>query len=244
MEHSSTENERFWVGVNLLDDPEVPKSLFTPASFTFDGDEAHMRSSNAVDPHVREAMADLLAGLAGDVDRDGAPWAPVRLSELRGLRRAPVVGGRGDAARRRHAVGRDDRRPAAGRGRRTGAGRPGRMPYPGARPVRLVGDGMSGTTPRQWLDRLSKGVMPEHIGQPASFASMLLAYRRDHGLDPKLDAGVWLAWADWSAQHLRLAAAWADVQYALELRPDWAPALALKRQVEARACRMREKPWS
>lgn len=102
---------------------------------------------------------------------------------------------------------------------------------------------MSGTTPRQWLDRLSKGVMPEHIGQPASFASTLLAYRRDHGLDPKLDAGVWLAWADWSARHLRLAAAWADVQYALELRPDWAPALALKRRIEARACRMREKPW-
>lgn len=93
MEHSSTENERFWVGVNLLDDPEVPKSLFTPASFTFDGDEAHMRSSNAVDPHVREAMADLLAGLAGDVDGDGAPCAPSGYLSFEGFDERPWSAG-------------------------------------------------------------------------------------------------------------------------------------------------------
>lgn len=80
--------------MNLLDDPEVSKSLFTPASFTFDGDEARMRSSNAVDPHVREAMADLLAGLAGDVDGDGAPCAPSGYLSFEGFDERPWSAGK------------------------------------------------------------------------------------------------------------------------------------------------------
>lgn len=76
--------------MNLLDDPEVSKSLFTPASFTFDGDETRMRSSNAVDPHVREAMA----GLAGDVDGDGAPCAPSGYLSFEGFDERPWSAGK------------------------------------------------------------------------------------------------------------------------------------------------------
>lgn len=88
-----TENERFWVGVNLLNDPEVPKSLFTPASFAFDGDDTYVRASNAVDPHVREAMADLLAGLADDMDRDDAPCAPAGYLSFEGFDERPWSAG-------------------------------------------------------------------------------------------------------------------------------------------------------
>ena len=73
------------------------------------------------------------------------------------------------------------------------------------------------------------------IDDPAAWAARLLEWRRDHGLDPALDAGVWLAWADWSLSRLRYRAAYADVQAALELRPGWPPAVELRRRIELRA---------
>ena len=85
------------------------------------------------------------------------------------------------------------------------------------------------------LEILKKGELPAVIDDPAVWAARLLEYRRDHNLDPKLDAGVWLAWADWSLERLRYRAAYADAQAALELRPGWGPAAELKRRIELRA---------
>ena len=85
------------------------------------------------------------------------------------------------------------------------------------------------------LERLNEGEIPTNITDPAVWAATLLEYRRDHGLDPTLDAGVWLAWADWSLSRLRYRAAYADAQAALELRPGWPPAVELRRRIELRA---------
>lgn len=48
------------------------------------------------------------------------------------------------------------------------------------------------------LERLNEGETPTNVTDPATWAANLLEWRRDHGLDPALDAGVWLAWAKWS----------------------------------------------
>ncbi len=85
------------------------------------------------------------------------------------------------------------------------------------------------------LERLNEGETPTNVTDPAVWAANLLEYRRDHGLDPALDAGVWLAWADWSLSRLRYRAAYADAQAALELRPGWPPAVKLRRRIELRA---------
>ena len=85
------------------------------------------------------------------------------------------------------------------------------------------------------LELLNEGEIPAGIDDPATWAARLLEWRRDHGLDPTLDAGVWLAWADWSLSHLRYRAAYADAQAALELRPGWPPAVELRRRIELRA---------
>lgn len=85
------------------------------------------------------------------------------------------------------------------------------------------------------LERLNEGETPTNVADPATWAARLLEWRRDHGLDPTLDAGVWLAWADWSLSRLRCRAAYADAQAALELRPGWPPAMELKRRIELRA---------
>lgn len=85
------------------------------------------------------------------------------------------------------------------------------------------------------LERLNEGETPMNVTDPAVWVANLLEYRRDHGLDPALDAGVWLAWADWSLSRLRYRAAYADAQAALELRPGWPPAVELKRRIELRA---------
>lgn len=85
------------------------------------------------------------------------------------------------------------------------------------------------------LEALAAGRAPTAIDDPGAWASRLLEYRRDRDLDPSLDAGVWLAWAEWSLGRLRYRAAYADAQAALELRPDWADAAALKRRIELRA---------
>ena len=66
------------------------------------------------------------------------------------------------------------------------------------------------------LERLNEGEIPVGIEDPAVWAARLLEWRRDHGLDPTLDAGVWLAWADWSLSRLRYRAAYADAQAALD----------------------------
>ena len=85
------------------------------------------------------------------------------------------------------------------------------------------------------LEMLKRGELPARIEDPATWAARLLEYRRDHHLDPELDAGVWLAWADWSLARFRYRAAYADAQAALELRPGWRPAAELKRRIELRA---------
>lgn len=85
------------------------------------------------------------------------------------------------------------------------------------------------------LERLNEGETPTNITDPAVWVVNLLEYRRDHDLDPALDAGVWLAWAKWSLSRLRYRAAYADVQAALELRPGWPPAVELRRRIELRA---------
>lgn len=82
------------------------------------------------------------------------------------------------------------------------------------------------------LERLNEGEIPMGIEDPAAWAARLLEWRRNNGLDPTLDAGVWLAWADWSLSRLRYRAAYADTQAALELRPGWSPATELKRRIE------------
>lgn len=82
------------------------------------------------------------------------------------------------------------------------------------------------------LERLNEGEIPAGIEDPAVWAANLLEYRRDHDLDPALDAGVWLAWAKWSLSRLRYRAAYADAQAALELRPGWPPAVELRRRIE------------
>ena len=66
------------------------------------------------------------------------------------------------------------------------------------------------------LELLNEGEIPAGIDDPATWAARLLEWRRDHGLDPTLDAGVWLAWADWSLSRLRYRAAYADAQAALD----------------------------
>lgn len=78
------------------------------------------------------------------------------------------------------------------------------------------------------LERLNEGETPTNVTDPAVWAANLLEYRRDHDLDPALDAGVWLAWAKWSLSRLR----YADAQAALELRPGWPPAVELRRRIE------------
>ena len=85
------------------------------------------------------------------------------------------------------------------------------------------------------LELLNEGEIPAGIEDPATWAARLLEWRRDHGLDPTLDAGVWLAWADWTLSRLRYRAAYADAQAALELRPGWPPAVELRRRIELRA---------
>lgn len=85
------------------------------------------------------------------------------------------------------------------------------------------------------LELLNDGEIPAGIEDPATWAARLLEWRRDHGLDPALDAGVWLAWAKWSLSRLRYRAAYADAQAALELRPGWPPAVELRRRIELRA---------
>lgn len=77
------------------------------------------------------------------------------------------------------------------------------------------------------LERLNEGEIPAGIEDPAAWAARLLEHRRDHGLDPTLDAGVWLAWADWSLSRLRYRAAYADAQAA-----GWPPAVELRRRIE------------
>ena len=59
------------------------------------------------------------------------------------------------------------------------------------------------------LELLNEGEIPVGIDDPAAWAARLLEWRRDHGLDPALDA--------------------------LELRPGWPPAVELRRRIELRA---------
>lgn len=75
------------------------------------------------------------------------------------------------------------------------------------------------------LELLNEGEIPAGIDDPATWAARLLEWRRDHGLDPTLDAGVWLAWADWSLSRLRYRAAYADAQAAHRAarRDAWTP---------------------
>ena len=85
------------------------------------------------------------------------------------------------------------------------------------------------------LELLNEGEIPVGIDDPAAWAARLLEWRRDHGLDPALDAGVWLAWADWSLSRLRIRVCGPVPQAALELRPGWPPAVELRRRIELRA---------
>lgn len=67
------ENEHFWLGVTLSNDP-APDNLFVVASYAIDPDgKIGSAASQVIDPAVREDLADALRAIA---DGSEAPTAP------------------------------------------------------------------------------------------------------------------------------------------------------------------------
>lgn len=80
------ENEHFWLGVTLSNDP-APDNLFVVASYAIDlGGKIGSTASQVIDPAVREDLADALRAIA---DGSEAPTAPHGWLTLEGFADEP-----------------------------------------------------------------------------------------------------------------------------------------------------------